>query len=297
MAVPLRISEAERRLLPEGRLTGPVPWMLAAMIFLTVLAAAGGLALRRASDGLGGALANRVTVQVVDANPEARERQARALEGELRSMAGVASVRRVPDAELASLLEPWLGGGSLGADLPLPAMLDVELRADGGPAPDALGRAVRDVAPGARVDNSAGWLGSLARLVGSVQWLALALVALTIGATAAAVVLAARGSLDTHRPTIEVMHLMGATDLQVARLFQRRIALDALFGGVVGTALAFGAIRILGTRASAVGSDLLGSAGLAAVDWLILLALPVLGILLAMGVARVTVLRALRRTL
>ena len=55
-----------------------------------------------------------------------------------------------------------------------------------------------------------------------------------VGATAATVVLAARAALDTHRGTIEMLHLMGATDVQVARLFQRRIALDALFGGLVG---------------------------------------------------------------
>jgi hypothetical protein len=36
-----------------------------------------------------------------------------------------------------------------------------------------------------------------------------------IGATAATVVLASRASLDTHRGTIEVLHLMGATDAQV----------------------------------------------------------------------------------
>jgi len=44
-------------------------------------------------------------------------------------------------------------------------------------------------------------------------------VLLMIGATAATVVLAARASLDTHRSTIEVLHLMGSTDVQVARLF------------------------------------------------------------------------------
>ena len=49
---------------------------------------------------------------------------------------------------------------------------------------------------------------------------------------------AARGAraLDTHRDTIEVIHMLGATDIQIARLFQRRIALDALLGGLVGTA-------------------------------------------------------------
>ena len=46
--------------------------------------------------------------------------------------------------------------------------------------------------------------------------------------------LAARGALDTNRSTIEVMHGIGATDDQVARLFQRKIALDALTGGLAG---------------------------------------------------------------
>ena len=110
-------------------------------------------------------------------------------------------------------------------------------------------------------------------------------------------VLAARGALDTHRGTIEVMHLMGSTDHQVARLFQRRIALDALFGGALGFGLGMAVLAGIGGRVGAVGSDLLGSAGLAAVDWLLLAALPVGGILLAMLVARATVLRALRTML
>ena len=67
-------------------------------------------------------------------------------------------------------------------------------------------------------------------------------------ATAAAVVLAARGALDTHRATIEVMHGIGATDLQVARLFQRKIALDALFGGLAGGVAAALVLLLLARR-------------------------------------------------
>jgi cell division transport system permease protein len=118
-----------------------------------------------------------------------------------------------------------------------------------------------------------------------------------VGATAATVVLAARASLDTHRGTIEVLHLMGATDLQVARLFQRRIALDALFGGLVGFGAAALALVLIGQRIGALGSDLLGSANLPATSWLALALLPVLGVGLAMLVARSTILRALGRML
>jgi cell division transport system permease protein len=118
-----------------------------------------------------------------------------------------------------------------------------------------------------------------------------------IAATAATVVLAARAALDTHRGTIEVLHLMGATDVQVARLFQRRIALDALFGGLVGFTAAALALLLIGRRIGALGSDLLGSANLPATSWLALALLPVLGVGLAMLVARATILKALGRML
>ena len=60
----------ERRLLPEGRFAGPMPWVIAIMMFLTVLAAAGGLGLAHAARGLTARLAGGITIQIVDANPE-----------------------------------------------------------------------------------------------------------------------------------------------------------------------------------------------------------------------------------
>jgi cell division transport system permease protein len=152
-------------------------------------------------------------------------------------------------------------------------------------------------ARGAGVDYNAQWLAPLAGLIGALQWLAVGLVLLMIGATAATVVLAARAALNTHRETIEVLHLMGATDVQVARLFQRRIALDALFGGLVGFLLAGIALIALGDRVAALGSELIGAAALPAQTWGLLIALPLLGVVLAMLVARITILRALGRML
>ena len=87
--------------------------------------------------------------------------------------------------------------------------------------------------------------------------------------------------------------VMGATDVQVARLFQRRIALDALFGGLVGFGAAALALVLIGQRIGALGSDLIGSANLPATSWLALALLPALGVGLAMLVARATILRAL----
>lgn len=289
------MGAADRRLLPEGRLAGPMPWVIAIMMFLTVLAAAAGLGLGGAAASLGAGLGNRVTVQILEPNPDRREAEASRAVDRLRALPEVEEVRRLPPEEMAELLEPWLGSGGLEGDLPIPAMIDARLIP--GARADALRPAVTAAAPSARIDDNGQWLAPLGRLISALKWLALGLVALMIGATGATVVLAARAALDTHRGTIEVLHLMGATDVQVARLFQRRIALDALFGGLVGFGAAALALILIGQRIGALGSDLLGSANLPATSWLALTLLPVLGVGLAMLVARATILRALGRML
>lgn len=297
MSLPFSVPAADRRLLPEGRFAGPMPWVIAIMMFLTVLTAAGGLGLRRAAGGLVASIGERLTVQIVDANPEFREAQARIAVRELERQSGVLRVARVSEGEIEAMLERLVGAGVGAAGLPIPIMIDVDLSPAAYARRDAIAAAVRDVAPSARIDDNAAWLSPVARLLGSLKWLALALVLLMTSATGASVVLAARGALDTHRGTIEVMHLLGATDVQVARLFQRRIALDALFGGALGFLVAMAVLFGIGNRVGAVGSELLGSAGLAAVDRLLLFIIPIAGIALATLVARATVLRALRKML
>lgn len=289
------MGAADRRLLPEGRLAGPMPWVIAIMMFLTVLAAAAGLGLGGAASSLGAGLGNRVTVQILEPNPDRREAEAARAVARLQGLPEVDSVRRLSAAEMAELLEPWLGTGGGTSDLPIPAMIDAQLIP--GARADSLRPAVTAAAPSARIDDNGQWLAPLGRLLSALKWLALGLVAMMIAATAATVVLAARAALDTHRGTIEVLHLMGATDVQVARLFQRRIALDALFGGLVGFGAAALALVLIGRRIGDLGSDLLGSASLPATGWLVLASLPALGVGLAMLVARAAILRALGRLL
>jgi cell division transport system permease protein len=291
-------SAADRRLLPEGRLAGPMPWVIAIMMFLTALAAAAGLGLGAAARALGDDLAGKLTVQIVEADPVVRDRQAADVAAALGRLSSVATVKRISQPEMAALLEPYLGSGGLAEEeLPVPALIDVTMDDSGDRAMADVTTTVHRVAPDARLDRHARWLAPLTGLIASLRWLAIALVMLMAVATAAAVVLAARAALNTHRFTIDVLHLMGSTDVQIAWLFQRRIALDALFGGVVGLTMAVAVLLLLGSRAHDIGSDLLGSVSLGMQAWGIVLALPVIGALLAMLTARITVLRTLRKML
>jgi cell division transport system permease protein len=290
-------SPADRRLLPEGRFSGPMPWVIAIMMFLTILATASGLAINNAAQGMSADLAGKLTIQLIEANPVTRDAQTRAILAEMQKLAAVRGAKLVSEAEMQELLDPWLGADGLDPDLPLPAMIDVDLVRHGKSDIAAVSDAVRAVAPRARVNENVDWLAPLAGLFDALKWLAAALVLLMTMATAATVVLAARASLNTHRETIDVMHLLGATDVQVARLFQRRIALDALLGGAVGLALAIVVMIAISGRIDALGSGLIGSGQLLWWHWLLLVLLPAIGAILATLAARLTVVRALRQML
>ncbi|MGL1147965.1 hypothetical protein ACSTLC_24550, partial [Vibrio parahaemolyticus] len=60
-----RPREADARLLPVVQFAGPMPWVIAIMIALTVVAAASALALRNAAQSARSELEGGVTVQIV----------------------------------------------------------------------------------------------------------------------------------------------------------------------------------------------------------------------------------------
>jgi cell division transport system permease protein len=285
-------------LMPQGRLAGPMPWVIAIMVALTVIAAAAGLALSNTARNAADALSGGVTVQVVEANPAERDRQAKAAARVIQAMPGVEDVQIVSQGEVEKLIEPWLGASTGEDQIPVPALVDVRLRDPvDGEKLGAIRTQVRGVAPAARVDAQSSWLKPVFKAIDSLQWLALALVALLGVALAAAVLLAVRNALGVNRETIEVVHLLGGTDAQIARIFQRAIGFDAAGGGAVGLALGLVAVLFLGQRFSGLEAGLVDSGALDWFDWLLLALIPIAGVLLAMLTARQTVIRALRKML
>lgn len=289
----------DRRLIPQARVSGPMPWVIAIMVALTVIAAAGGLALRNIAGATSAELSGGITVQIVEARPEERMRQAEAALARLRETAGVVAPRLVPPEKLDELIAPWLGEEAGNDDaIPVPALIDARLTGDTGAARlQQLQRQLREVAPAARVDAQAGWLEPVFDAIRSLQLLALTLVLLLALALAAAVLLAARNALGTNRDTIEIVHLLGGTDRQIARIFQRSIGIDATVGGVIGLAFAAAVIWLLGRRFAALGAGLVEHGVLGWTDWTMLALVPFGAVILAMATARLSVMHALRKML
>jgi cell division transport system permease protein len=287
-----------RGLLPQTRFGGPIPWVIAILIALVVIAAAGGLALRNLADTARADLSAAVTVQVIEPNAELRTKQAQEVAALLAEDALVRSVRVVPEDELAALLEPWLGEGAASEDVPIPALIDVELTRRASAAElDELRAIVKDAGDGIRVDAQSEWLRPVHNALAALQYLALGLIALVALATAAAVWLAARSAFANHRDSVEIIHLLGGTDRQITDIFQRAVLRDAAFGAVIGLALGAAAVFVLGQQFAALDSGMMAGGGLALTDWLVLAAIPLAGVLLALATARITIAFALKAML
>jgi cell division transport system permease protein len=282
-------SPSERRLLGEARLRGPTAWVIAIMSFSIVIIGAAGLALANTAGVLTRAIEARYSIEV-----PAGAANVEGLLSAVRSAPGVTSADAVPESEMRHTLERWLGPAAQSSDLPVPALVNFDVK----PGADltAIRHRIEKTVPGATIAAHREAVGPLLRSLRLLQWVAFGLVLLLSAAASAAVVLAARGALDTHRFTIEVMHGIGATDLQVTRLFQRKIAIDALVGSIAGAAVAGLVLLALATGASFAG-ELTGGATLSGIDLLALLLLPLALTVLATWVARTAVLAALRKAL
>ncbi len=292
-------SEPPMRLLPDAKESyGILPWVIAVMVYLCALAIAGGFGLRGAASGWTADLAQKATLQISAPDSADRDKMANLALNAVAHLDGVTHAELVSKAQIASLLEPWLGVGNVTDDLPVPALIDITLASNTStPQLAAIETQIKTIVPSARLDTHQQWLGQLTTLTQSISWTANLIVLLVALATVAIVAFGTRSGLASHRPTIEILHMMGAPDVLIADEFQRRFLIQGLLGGVLGLVAGLLTIIGLGWLAQRAGQGLIASVSLSPFVWICLLLLPVFAAALTMMTARITVFRALREIL
>ena len=294
----------------SGRL---LPAIIALMVFLATLALAGSLALNTAILRWTTGLSDSLTVQIAEplseqtqggaSTPgfEAARQRVRLDEAVQRTLAilrrtpGIATAEPIGDDQIATLLEPWLGRSVVGADLPMPRLIEVKVGDQSALDLDALRSSLSAEVPGAVIDDHSLWRQQLIDFARAVEGVSITIVLLIGGAASAVVVYATRSGLLVHRETIEVLHLIGAQDSYVAGQFQSRAVAIALKGGLIGLALALATLMGLSWVVRDVEQSLLPHLALTLPDWLVIAALPLLACLIALLTARMTVLSVLAR--
>ena len=275
-----------------------LPWLIAFMVFLMILAMAGMLVLNATAARWDRGISSTLTVQIMPKeNPEKNAERLQQVLTILARMPEVASYEALNNDQLMVLLEPWLGITAGARDLPLPGLVDVELKPDADLDVPAFAKRLAARVPGTSIDDHRVWLERLVSLIETAQGLAALVVAYIILATIGTVVFTTRTGLVIHREAIEVLHLIGAQDSYVARQFAGRALALGLKGGAIGLLLALPTLFGIGTLARQMDSSLLPDFTLTPGHWAVLAGLPLAVAFIAMLTARLTVMKTLSRML
>ncbi|MFT5487596.1 MAG: cell division transport system permease protein [Alphaproteobacteria bacterium] len=264
-----------------------LPWTVGLLVFLATLAFAAGMFLSSAGDIWRQNLSGTLTIQIPVSDGVERRVRVDAAAELLRTTPGVVSVRPIPDAEIAVLLEPWLGKQVLGLELPMPDLIDVTVEAGAEVDLAALSARLAQVAPGAVVDDHAIWLRRLTEFMRIAETISFLISAVST------VVFTTRTGLAIHSDVVEVLHLIGAQDSYVARQFQNHTLRLASAGAAVGFLLGVGIIWLAHVYGGRLSGGLLPELAFGPLQWVLLAALPVGAVLLVVLTVGITVKRVL----
>ena len=216
----------------------------------------------------------------------------------LKTDADVSKSRQLPESEIKSLIEPWLGQGTeqdeaLNA-IPLPALIDIKL------APNAdvakLKSSIEAIEPGATIDRQNDTLGNVKMLVNTATLFMMLLTGVIVALAVVTISGIVRSKMLIHQSEVETLHLIGASDEYIARQFRRHTLRGTLRGALIGVSCTIITLLAISTVTHTIGSDLFTHLKLMPMQWATLLVLPILsGSLIAHLTAQATVLKELAK--
>jgi cell division transport system permease protein len=265
--------------------------LVSTLALIGYLATLGGLMLVLLGDDLRAwnrSLDDSLTLQIPAETSAARIETSLAL---LRQTPGIAELRLLDQAETARLLEPWLGSAAAPDTLPIPRLIDIRTEPSAAVDIADLREKLAAITPGAQLEDHRPALAVHRR---AATRLAI-LIALGVAAVAAfalvLTVVATNLRLALHRGAVELLHLIGAADADLAWPVQLAALRQGFAGGAIGAVAALLTVLVIGHL---MPLDAAASAG----DWRfwgVALAVIVLAGAGAMSAARVAVLRQLAR--
>lgn len=228
---------------------GTLVFVVAVLCFLACVTALGVIAADRAARGWANQLTEEATVIVRPRPGETPDSAAARAAEVLAAVNGVTEVRALEPQKAYELVRPWLGDVADVEDLPVPRLVAVGLERRMPASAKALEAALKAQNVDAIVDDHSLWLSDVRRAAGIARGMGAVVFLLIAGAAAAVVAFATRAGLAAQRDVVEVLHLSGAEDSFIARLFQLRFARVAAVAGLIGAGgaiLAGGILRLLG---------------------------------------------------
>lgn len=226
------------------------------------------------------------------------DKKTRLAKAEIEKDIAVSHIDKVSDAHLRELLTPWIGSGEALFDMPLPMVLDVQLKDPEKPANIShLKKALATIDPAIELDANHSWAEIFAGFINILQWLTFLLIATIFAAMTLMIAFSARASLHMHQRTVGLLHAMGAEDSYIARQFQFEHFKIGLKAAAIGTLCAAIIYFILGYAVGSMDTPVLPSFAFMMPHLVLILLMPLMCAFIVLFATRTSVLSQLKKVL
>ncbi|MFT8737354.1 MAG: cell division protein [Zymomonas mobilis] len=292
MKKPQLFTFPDQNLLGEAPLSKTLSWLVALMVALMALALLFAVAVHQRAVFLHGQLADRLTVQIIEADPASRDRQKDTAVAILQTLPSVKSVHALSQQELEKLVEPWLGPDAE-SEITLPALVDFTILPHGNR--QLIAEKIHRVAPSASLDDhgsSGAALLAFLDLVTGLLWGVIFSIAI---ATIAIIALAVRSAVNSCQDKIILLSLLGAERSRIAGLFRYKTGYAVLKGSIVGSGIAVLSAILCIRLLVALPTPILHSDNINFLPLFFIAFLPMVAVIIGVMTAHIIVLRMVEK--
>ena len=206
-------------------------FVVAALCFLAVLAALTARGTYTAAHAWSAQVEGEMTVRLTDTDRRGAEEAATMI----AAMDGVTEARVLGEQELEELLAPSFGPGGIPDGIPLPLLIAVSADTDTSALADAINIALSESGYVGVAEAHSTYAAEVRKALATLRVAAIGMVILLAMTGIAVIAFATHAALLARKDIVDVLHLAGAEDAFIARLFQRRFWTLGLKAGSAGS--------------------------------------------------------------
>jgi cell division transport system permease protein len=266
-----------------------VPFIIGFLMYTVTIALMSSFFTHNITSGWSDALNGRITIEFqsnVDGTDEnLTSKQREEIIKIIKSTDGIKSVKKLQEASMLKILEPWLSSTAIPDDFPFPTIFDVETEKDAKVDLLLLTDKLSKISQGVRIHDHANWYAPIVKISNGLCGFAIVLSILIFATVCATIIFITRKTLGVHLDTVKILQLIGANNSYIASQFKR-------YYFAVGCTASM--ISIGCSLCSILGVFLISSSGIFGLEivkyLLIAVVVPLITILLVMTTSKNTVL-------
>lgn len=139
----------------------------------------------------------------------------------IKGTPGIIQVKKLQEAEILKILEPWLSSTSIPDDFPFPTIFDVESNKDVKIDLLLLTEKLSRISSGVKIHDHSNWYAPIVKVSDSLFFFAI-LLSVLIGCTVCVtVIFITKHTLKSHEDIVRILQLIGANNSYIASQFKR----------------------------------------------------------------------------